>query len=122
MSEKGEHILRLRVVRRGFYKTDKKPIVTFSVRDGQLIKTVIPQKGAFRQSLKPTRSFLELGTHPVSESIRTLGISEKPMISKYYVERSGILPAGEVIETDVQPLEGYYGEDLEGEHTVSYME
>ena len=122
MSEKQEHILTLRVARRGFYKTDKKPIVTFSVKDGQLIKTTIPQKGAFRQSVRPAGSFLELGDHPVSESIRGMGLSKKPMISKYYVERAGILPAGEVIETNARPLEGYYGADLEGEHTVSYME
>lgn len=121
MSENGRNILNLRVVRQGFFKTDKKPIVTFSVKDGRLIKTTIPQKGSFRQSLRPTGSCLELGDHPVSESIRELDLAPKPMLSKYYVERAGILPAGEVIEDNVRPLEGYYGGDSEGELTVSYM-
>lgn len=121
MSEKGRHILTLGVARRGFYKTDQKPIVTYSVKDRKLIRTAIPQKGAFRQSLRPAGSYLELGSHSVSDSIRDLGLSKKPIISKYYVERAGILPAGEVIEENAGPLEGYYGEDLEGEHTVSYL-
>lgn len=121
MNEGGEHILTLRVARKGFLMTDNKPMTTFSVKDGRLIKTTIPQKGAFRQSLRPNGSYLRLGSHPVSDSIRSMGLSKKPFLSKYSVERSGILPAGEVIEENVRPLEGYYGEDRQGEHTVTYM-
>ncbi|MFW6415215.1 MAG: acetoacetate decarboxylase family protein [Thermodesulfobacteriota bacterium] len=122
MFEKDEHILSLRVARQGFFKRDKKPISTFSVKDGKLIKTTIPQEGSYRQSIRPQGSHLQLGSHPVANSVREMDLSEKPVISRYYVERSGILPAGEVIEENVAPLEGHLGEDLEGRRSVSYME
>lgn len=121
MSENGESILRLRVSRKGFFMTDRKPIVTYSVKDGKLVKTTIPQKGSFRQSLIAGGSFLKLGSHPVSESIRQMGLSEQPMLSKYYIERAAILPAGERVEEGVRPLDGYFGKDREGERTIAYM-
>ena len=120
VSEEEQHILTVRVTRGGVFKRDKKPLVTFSVKDGNLIKTTIPQVGSCRMSLKPTGSFLLLGHHPVSESIRDMGISTRPFMSRYYVERSAILPTGQVIEEGVRPLEGYLGRDREGEHTVEY--
>jgi hypothetical protein len=100
---------------------DKKPLITYSVKDGNLIKTTIPQIGAARMCLNPKGSFLELGDHEVAQSIRDMGLSAKPIQSRYYVERSGILPSGEVIESGVRPLEGYYGKDRQGEHTIDYV-
>jgi len=121
MSEEGEHILTIRVARRGLVIRDRKPLVTFSVRNGRLIRTTIPQKGAYRFSLATRDCFLRLGHHPVSESIRDLNLSATPLMSRYYVERSGILPAGEVVEEGVRSLEGYMGKDREGEHTTDYL-
>lgn len=121
LSEKGESILSMRVVKRGFYKKDNKPIVTYSVKDGNLVKTVIPQKGRMRMCFYTKGSFLKLGDHPVSKTIADLEFSEKPLLSRYYVERSAILPAGEIIEKDVAPLEGYAGEDREGTHETLYV-
>lgn len=122
MTEQERHILTMRVVKKGFFKRDTKPLITFSVNDGKLIKTTIPQKGAYRFSLRPRDSFVKLGDHPVADSIRDLGLSKKPLQSRYYVERSGILPAGEVVEEGVRPLEGYYGKDRQGQHTVTYLD
>jgi hypothetical protein len=121
MLEESQHILTLRVVRKGVTVKDRKPLVTFSVKNGNLIKTTIPQRGICRFALKPRGSSLYLGHHPVSESIRALGLSKNPFMSRYYLERSGILPAGEVIEKGVKPLEGYFGKDREGTHTVVYF-
>ncbi len=121
VSEEDQHILTTRVTRGGIFKRDKKPLITYSVKDGNLIKTTIPQKGSFRMSLNPTGSFLLLGHHPVSESIRDMGISTRPILSRYYVERSAILPHGQVIEQGVRPMEGYFGRDRDGEHTVVYL-
>jgi len=120
MSEKEQHILTLRVARRGIAVKDKKPLVTFSVREGNLLKTTIPQRGSCRFAVNPKGSFLHLGDHPMSKSIRALSLSERPFMSRYYLERSAIVPAGQVIERGVRPLDGYLGKKRRGKHTVVY--
>jgi hypothetical protein len=122
LSENQDRILKTRVMRRGIARRDVRPLVTFSVRHGQLIKAAIQQTAICRFSLRPKDSFLELGTHPMSEDLRDLQLSPNPIVSRYYLERSAILPAGEVIEQDVRPLEGYLGEDREGMYSVDYTE
>jgi hypothetical protein len=120
MHENGRHILTMRVLRSGFVMRDKTPFITYSVKDGNLIRTVILQKGAFRQCFFPRGSFLALGDHEVSQSIRALGLSQRPIQSRYSVERSAILPAGEIVETGVRPLEGWFGQEREGSLSVEY--
>ena len=122
MSEEDRHILTLRVARRGFAMRDRKPIITYSVLDGALIKTTIPQRASFRTALYPRQSFLKLGEHPVAESIRRLRLSPRPLLSRYYLERSAILPEGEIIERGVRPLDGYRGTARAGDHRVVYLE
>ena len=122
MSEEGAHILTLRVARGGFVRRDSKPIVTYSVLDGKLIRTTIPHRAVFRTALAARGSSLELGEHAMAGSIRALGLSRKPLMTRYYVERAAILPAGVVVEDGVRPLEGLYGTDREGELTVTYIE
>ena len=120
MFEQKQHIMTMRVMRQGICLRDRKPIITLSVKNGQLIKTTIPQKGTCRTSLRPKDSFLELGDHEMAQSIRDLEISSRPLQSRYYVERSGILPSGEVLETGVRPLDGIKGKDRKGKHEVVY--
>jgi len=120
LDEGGRHILTMRVARRGLVSPDRKPLVTYSVRDGDLIRTVIPQVGTVRNALWPLDSSLELGDHEVAASIRALDLSPHPFMTRYYLERSGILPAGQVVERDVRPLEGFGGSDGVGEHVVTY--
>jgi hypothetical protein len=120
LSEKDQHILTLHVARRGVAMRDKKPLVTFSVKEGNLLKTTIPQRCTTRSAIKPKDAFLQLGDHPVSETIRALGLSERPVGSRYYLERSAILPAGRTIERGVRPLEGYTNKKRKGKHTVLY--
>ncbi len=120
LSEGGRHILTLHVARRGMVTPDHQPLVTFSVRDGELIRTVIPQTGTMRNALWPTDSYLELGDHEVAGAIRELDVAPKPFMTRYYIERSGILPSGKVVARDVRPLEGYRGSDGVGEHVVTY--
>jgi len=122
MGEEGVHILTLRVARGGFVRRDSKPLVTYSVLEGRLIRTTIPHRAVYRTTLGGKGSYLELGDHEMADSIRSLGLSKKPVMTRYYVERGAILPAGEVIEEGVRPLEGLYGTDREGELTVRYTE
>ena len=120
MLEGDAPIIDMRLKRKGFYLRDKKPLTTFSVKNGDLIKTVIPQTATKRISLMPGGSRLELGDHPVAESIRSLGISDRPFMSVYFPERAGILPSGAVIENGVRPLEGHLGDDRKAVHSVQY--
>ncbi len=120
LSEGDSHILTLRVSKRGLVTRDDKPMVTYSVRKGELVRTSIPQRGVVRNALVPRGCSLELGGHEVAESIRTLGISERPFMSRSYLQRSGILPAGDIVERNVRPLDGYHGTDRVGLHEVSY--
>jgi hypothetical protein len=122
MSDRGTHILTQRVERGGMVRRDNKPLVTYSVLDGRLIRTTIPQRGVYRMRLRPKSSFLELGDHEVAESIRELEIAPRPLMTRYYVERSGILPAGEVVEEGVRPLEGFMGVDRTGDHRILYTD
>ncbi|KPA13477.1 acetoacetate decarboxylase [Candidatus Magnetomorum sp. HK-1] len=119
MHDKDQHILTFRVVRRGIYSEDARPIITYSVKNNKLIKTIIPQKGTKRISLKTEGCFLKMGDHPVSLSIQSLGLSDKPLMSLYYPERWAILPEGTVIEENVQAFDGYMGMEREASHTVN---
>jgi len=118
LGEGDDHILDLKVKRRGVYLRDRKPLITYSVKEGALIRTVIPQRATKRISLFTGGCDLVLGEHPVARSIRALKLS--PLMSVYYPERPAILPSGKVIERDVRPLEGYSGSDRTAVHHVSY--
>lgn len=122
MDEREQPILELHVPKQGFKLMDKKPLTTYSVKDKQLIKTVIKHQGIKRQALKPKGAYVKFGNHPVAESITSLDISDKPFISFYYTERSAVLPAGEVVEENVRPFEGYLGSDREAALKVFYTD
>jgi acetoacetate decarboxylase len=121
LSEGGRHILTLHVVRQGFSLRDKKPLTTFSVRNRNLIETVIPNKGCFRMAVNPQGSYLKLGNHEVAHGIADLGLAKKPLLSRYYVERNAILPQGQVIEENVLPLDGYTGKNGKGRYETIYF-
>ncbi|MEN8244035.1 MAG: acetoacetate decarboxylase family protein [Thermodesulfobacteriota bacterium] len=120
MLEGDEHILDMRVIRKGVYLRDKKPLTTYSVKDNDLIKTVIPQQATKRIALMPGGSYVKLGNHPMAVSIHELGLSVRPLMSVYYPERPAILPSGTIIEKGVRPLDGYLGKDRKADHTVEY--
>lgn len=112
LDEGGEHILTLRVVKRGIAIPDQRPLVTYSVKDRALIRTKVPQRSISRTALGAGGSFLELGkNHPVARSIRELGVDLRPIATRSFFGRSAILPEGEIIERNVRPLEGYLDAD-----------
>ncbi len=120
LSEGGRRILDLRVMRGGFHMRDNRPLITFSVRNHALIKTVIRQKGVMRLSLNTRGSFVKFGDHPVAGTITALDIAERPFMASYYTERAAILPPGEAVEEGVRALDGYRGKDRKARHTVEY--
>ena len=121
MYEEEQLILDLKVMRRGICMRDSNPLITYSVLEGDLIKTTIPQRGIRSLTTRTNGSVLELGQHPVSQSIRDLGVAQKPFMACYYPERAGILPAGEIVERGVRPLDGYGGHTRQARHWISYL-
>lgn len=114
LEERGEHILRLRIAKRGVVVPDARPLVTYSVKDRSLIRTRIPQRALVRTAFGGDGSSLELGdVHPVARSLRALDIDPRPFFTRHYLDRSAILPAGELVERNVRPLDGFAGEDRE---------
>ncbi len=122
MSDEGEFILELHVPKQGFKMLDTKPLTSYSVKERQLIKTVVKQQGIKRMALNPKGAYLKLGDHPVSGTIKALDISEKPFMSFYYTDRSGVLPSGEVVEKDVRPFDPFPGKDREAVFETLYTD
>lgn len=120
VSDDNQPILDMRVMRRGVHLPDNKPLISFTVKDHSLIKTIIPQKGVMRLSFVTKGSSLSLGTHPMARSIQALDISEKPFMQSYYTERAAILPSGEIIERNVKPFEGYIGLNRQAKYSCEY--
>jgi len=123
LDEGGRHIFTLRVVKRGPPLPDRRPLITYSVKDGALVRTTIPQSALVRMALGGGGSSLELGdSHPVAMSIRELGIDPRPVMTRSNLDRSAILPEGEVVEQGVRPLAGYLGvEREEGELLTTHL-
>jgi hypothetical protein len=104
------------------FSKDEKPFVLFSVKDTKLMKTVIPHKSVKRMSFNVKGSFLNLGEHPMAQSVKDLEISSKPFLAAYYPEHAGILPQGVVVADNVKPFEGYLGKNRVATHAVEYTE
>ena len=125
LEEGGRHILTLQIAKRGVAIPDRRPVVTYSVKNGDLIRTRIPSVSIARMSLGGRGSHLELADgHPMAESLRALDLDPRPLRTRYLLEHSFALPEGEIIERGVRPLDGYAGSPREhGEldivHSVS---
>lgn len=121
LADRDQHILTLQVGNRGLLARERQPLISYSVRHGQLLRTTVPQRGIFRRSWYPRHVQLVLGDHPIAESLRELDLSARPIQSRYYLDRWGVLPSGEVVEEDVDEMDFYRGEDREGRHRTLYL-
>ncbi len=123
LSEGESSILTLTVQQRGLPLKDNRPLITYSVREGELIKTTVPTRAVYQVGLLPGCGTLELGDHPVAQQLRELEIAPKAFITKNYLSRSGILPAGESLGQADRAHIGHRGEEREyGRLTISYVE
>ncbi len=112
LDEGGEHILTLRIEKRGVVVPDQRPVITYSVSERALLRTRIAQKTLVRTAFGAGASSLELGdVHPVARSLRALDIDPRPFQTRHYLDRSAILPPGQLVERNVRPLDGFFGQD-----------
>ncbi|MFA5787330.1 MAG: acetoacetate decarboxylase family protein [Actinomycetota bacterium] len=122
MREGGKDIFSLTVPRRGPKVTDKRPLVTFTVREGELIRTVMPWRAVYQMGVgRRMGGSLVLGDHPVAEELRALALSSSASFTKSYLAHAGILPEGEVLGSADMAYEGFAGSArVSGLHTVRY--
>lgn len=121
LAEGDAHILTLTVRQRGLPLKDNRPLITYSVRNGELIKTSVPSRAVYQLGLVPGSGRLELGDHPIADELRSLDISTTAIVTKNYLTRSGILPAGEPVGLADRPHPGHTGQEREyGRLTVRY--
>jgi hypothetical protein len=121
LSEGDAHILTLTVQQTGMMLRDNRSLVTYSVKDGDLIKTTIPVRSVYQMAFTPGCGVLELGDHPIADELRSLDISTTAILTRNFLTRSAILPAGEVVGQADRPHPGHQGEEREfGRLTVSY--
>jgi hypothetical protein len=121
LSEGGAHILTLTVKQRGLTLRDNRPLITYSVKDGQLLKTTVPSRSVYQIGLTPGSGTLTLGDHEIANQLRNLDISTTAFGTRNYLTRYGILPAGEPVGPADRPYPGYVGQDREyGRLTINY--
>lgn len=121
LSEGGKLILRASMKKQGILRRDNRPLVTYSVLDRELIRTRIATRAIYLLNMFPKSAEVVFGAHPVADTIKALEPGKRPIQSRFYVERSAILPRGEVVESGVEPMDGFRGEDREGKLTISYV-
>ena len=121
LSEGESHILTLTIRQRGLTIKDNRPLITYSVRDGELLKTTVPSRAVCQVGLTPGSGTLELGDHAIADQLRDLDISPRAIITKNYLTRCSILPAGKPIGLADRPHAGHAGEEREyGRLTANY--
>jgi hypothetical protein len=121
LAEGDAHILTLTVRQQGLSLKDNRPLITYSVRDGELIKTTVPSRAVYQLGLAPGSGILELGDHEIAAQLRSLDISTTAVITKNYLTRYGILPEGQGVGRADRPYSGHVGEDREyGRLTLNY--
>ncbi|MFN8036780.1 MAG: acetoacetate decarboxylase family protein [Acidimicrobiia bacterium] len=121
LREGGADLLSLEVQRGGRVVRDHKPLVTFTVKDGDLIRTEVASRAVYQVGVGRSRGHLELGDHPLAGELRGLDLSGDAVATKSYLAHAAILPAGRVLTRADRPYDGFAGSDLEhGRHTIRY--
>ncbi|MEW6440240.1 MAG: acetoacetate decarboxylase family protein [bacterium] len=101
LRESEEHILTLMVDKPRGRRLDRKGFTTYSLREGEILKTVIgtEMKGGRRRFGGAT---LLLGSHPISAELRSMNISPRAFEVRYAPEMRAVLPA----PSERYPLKG----------------
>lgn len=121
LREGGTDLLRLEVGRRGRIVRDNRPLVTYTAKDGDLIRTQVASRAVYQMCVGRPNGHLELGDHPLADELRALDLSPTARATRTFLSHAAILPRGRVVARADRPYEGFAGSDLEcGRHTVRY--
>jgi hypothetical protein len=120
LSEGGRDILRLSVATRGRITADRRPTIVYGARGNELLETIAPVSGYAQQSFGRRAGHLELGDHPVADSLRDLEVSSDPLVTRSYLNLRIVVPPPRVIG-EARPYTGYEGSDREvGAYSILY--
>jgi hypothetical protein len=99
LAEGEQHILTMRLDRRGPPVIDRAPFTWYCSRQERLVRVRTRTLAHGQVATGGRNGHLQLGTHPVADELRSLGISEHPIASYVYLAADMILPA----RTSAQP-------------------
>ena len=71
----------------------------------------MPSRAVYQLGLRPGLGVLELGEHPVADQLRGMDVTCMAVLTKNYLTRFGILPAGEVLGPADRGHSGYPGKE-----------
>lgn len=121
LREAGEHILTLLIKQRGAMLQDNRPLRTYTVHHGDVLRTTIPARTIYRRSLQPGSGSLVLGEHAIAVQLREFGISLTPFMTRSYLSFAAILPEGTSVGPAARAYPGHTGRDVfAGLHTIRY--
>jgi hypothetical protein len=120
VADGGRDVLSLAVHLGGRLTTDTKPLILYSVLDGQLIKTACPSWMRAEQRTGRNLGELILGDHEVGQQLQALEVLTAPVMVTHSLDNRGILPAGSPTGP-ARPYVGYQGAARKrGDYTVQY--
>lgn len=121
VSEAGQLILTLTLHPAGRVALDRKPFMSYSALDGQLLETRVEVVGHVRTRFGSAGGELALGRHEVAEQLRRLAISPSPLEVLSYLDHRSMLPAAGGTTGPARAYLPYPGGDDElAQYTISY--
>lgn len=121
LSEGGHDIVSVTVATGGPVVPDRRPLVAYTAKDGQLWETVVPVLGHVQARLGSRAGHLELGDHDVARRLQELQISASPLAVFNYLDHRSILPGPTRRVGTAQTYPAFPGQDDElGRYTVRY--
>ena len=119
-AEGGQSILRLQVPIEGEVHVSRQPMLGYTALDGRLLEFETRAFAYERMSLGGRGVALELGSHPVADRIRELGLSEQAFGTLAWVAGRVIIPGGRPVGI-ARSFVGYQGQDhWFGRYTIHY--
>lgn len=104
----------------GRVRSSRTPLVVYSVRDWELLRTSMPGVSLEQIGLGRRGGRVELGDHPVADAVRALDLSSGPFATTNILTCRFLIPAGHVIGS-ARPYIGYAGVERDfGRYTVSH--
>lgn len=121
LREGAEHILTLTIKQRGMLVRDNRPLRTYTVYNGDILRTTIPARTIYQTSLAPNSGSLVLGEHAIAVQLREFEVSPTPFMTRSMLSFAAILPEGVTVAPAARPYPGHQGRDVfAGHHTIRY--